>query len=115
METQPPKPAVVVRIPVWVPADQAAAWPQRVESICAPLGVRVKVTAEPGRAATMYIFDLRGAPEAVREAQGRLQTLVSAITLTPAPASRNRRVIMAAVSFAMGLVAVLLVFAAASR
>lgn len=114
METQLPKPAAVVRIPLTVPADQASAWPKRVEAVCARLGVRVKVAAEPGRASTMFIFELRGSPEALREAQGQLQAIMEAVTLAPAPMRRNRRVVIAAISFAVGLVAVLLVFGAAA-
>lgn len=114
MEPQPAKPVSVVRIPIWVPAHQAEDWPRHVESICKQHGVRARVTAEPGRTATMFIFELRGSPEGLRDVQGKLEVLISTIALTPTATPRSKRIVVAAISFAIGLGAVLLIFTVAA-
>lgn len=116
MSTPPaPPPLEVIRVPVLVPADQAASWPKHIEAICAPHRVRSRMTSEVGRTGTLFVFELRGAAADLREVQGKLQLLIAAIALTPSRPRRGRRVVIAALSFLGGLGVVLLLFQLAAQ
>lgn len=111
MESQPAKPSpAVVRLPLMVPADQAGSWPHNVEALCAPHGVKVRTMVEPGRKMTMFIFEMRGAPEDLQAVQAKLNLLIAAITLTPSRPEKGRRYAIAALSFMLGIGAVVLLF-----